>query len=224
MTGKRPILRYYGGKWRISSWIIEHFPPHRIYVEPFAGAASVLLRKEPSQIEVLNDLNRRVTSLFAVLRQPSTAKRLYEMLWATPYSAAEFADAQEQSPDPVEDARRLIILGHQAHGATGPSGGKRTGWRRRCENNRTANAATAWASIYQFVPWWCDRLRSVYIECDDALAVIRRWDAPDALIYADPPYLKEMRGETYKNRAYAHDMDRDGHVKLAGVLHDVVGG
>ena len=69
----RPALRYHGGKWRLAPWIIGHFPAHKIYCEPFCGAASVLLRKPRSRIEIINDLDSEVTNLFQILRDPEHA-------------------------------------------------------------------------------------------------------------------------------------------------------
>lgn len=28
------VLKYPGAKWRISEWIISHFPEHKVYCEP----------------------------------------------------------------------------------------------------------------------------------------------------------------------------------------------
>ncbi|WP_420796979.1 DNA adenine methylase [Ectothiorhodospira variabilis] len=178
---KRPALRYHGGKWRLAPWIIRHFPRHRIYVEPFGGAASVLMQKPPSPVEVLNDLNGRIVSAFRVLRDPESAQRLSGLLALTPYAEAEYRACKAPASDPVEDARRLITLSYQAHGSTGASGGKATGWRRGDRGGRSTSARD-WASLPDEVMQWCERLRGVFIEQSDALGIIERYDSPETFI------------------------------------------
>ena len=70
----RPVLRYHGGKWRLAPWILGFFPPHRVYVEPFGGAASVLMRKPRAYAEIYNDLDdvsQAVATLARILRDGS---------------------------------------------------------------------------------------------------------------------------------------------------------
>src|ERR1039457_2876294 len=59
-------LSYIGGKHRLAKRIIEIFPKHTTYVEAFAGGAQVLFHKEPSAVEVLNDLDGELVNFFRV--------------------------------------------------------------------------------------------------------------------------------------------------------------
>ncbi|MEY6717541.1 DNA adenine methylase [Enterobacter hormaechei] len=140
---KHPAIRYHGGKFRLASWIISHFPEHRCYVEPFGGGASVLLKKQASEAEVYNDLDGDVVNLFRVLRNPETAKQLIEACTLTPYSRDEFNCAYEDSDNRVEQARRLIVRATMGFGSAGATKGK-TGFRLDTKRN-SATAQRIWA-------------------------------------------------------------------------------
>jgi DNA adenine methylase len=79
----RPALRYFGGKHKLAPWIISHFPKHRVYVEPFGGAASVLIQKPRSYAEVYNDLDDSVWSFFKVLQSKEKSLELRRLLQVT---------------------------------------------------------------------------------------------------------------------------------------------
>src|ERR1035441_732283 len=62
-------LAYIGGKNRLAKQIISMLPEHTTYVEPFAGGAQVFFHKEPSRVEVLNDLDGEMVNFFRVCQQ-----------------------------------------------------------------------------------------------------------------------------------------------------------
>lgn len=101
MAPDRPVLRWHGGKWLLAPWIISHFPAHNVYVEPFGGAGSVLMRKERSYAEVWNDLDGDVVNLFRVLRT-SDADRLVALCRLTPFSREGFEESYAETPDDIE--------------------------------------------------------------------------------------------------------------------------
>ena len=76
--GLKSPIAWYGGKAYYAEWLIDRFPDHRVYVEPFGGAANVLLRKPRSEVEVYNDVDDRVVNLFRVIRDP---EQLLYNLW-----------------------------------------------------------------------------------------------------------------------------------------------
>lgn len=214
----RPALRYYGGKFKIADWLISHFPDHTTYVEPFAGGASVMLRKSPSPAEILNDLDENVVNYFRILREkPLELKRLIDF---TPFSRAEVYLACEPTDDPLERARRFHVRSWQTmHGA--PHMG-RNGWRFKRGGHKDRTPAVDWADTAR-LPAIAERLKAVMIERDDALAVIRRFDAPSTLFYCDPPYVRASRSDRWARCGYRLEMDDDGHRALAELLHQVKG-
>lgn len=218
---RRPALRWHGGKWRLAPRIIEHFPPHRRYVEPFGGAASVLLRKPRAYAEIYNDLNEEVVTLFRVLRDPELGGALIAQLRLTPFARAELEQSYHPSPDPVEIARRLIVRSFQGFGSAGVNGAT-TGFRANSDRSGTTPAHD-WANYPDCVPALIERLQGVVIERKDALALAAAMDREDTLIYFDPPYLPETRskkrGPQGLYHSYKCDMTTEDHERfLAAVL------
>jgi DNA adenine methylase len=112
---RRPAFNIYGGKWRIADWIAGLLPAHGVYVEPFGGAASVLLRKRPSRKEVFNDLSGDVHNFFKVLRDEALGPRLVAALRMTQVSRREFEESLGDGDDgPLERARKFFVRTNQS--------------------------------------------------------------------------------------------------------------
>ena len=214
----RPVLRYFGGKWKIAPWILEHFPPHRIYVETFGGAASVLMRKQRVYLEVYNDLDQEIVNVFRVMRTARDAEKLERLLRMTPYSRDEFLLSLVRVTDPVERARRTIVRSFQGFGSSGIFKGN-TGF--RAHDNRLMGSAACrqWQHYPRLLATFTERMQGVVIENKPALEVIEQQDTEDTLFYVDPPYVAETR----RSGQYRHEMSVDDHVELAGVLSKVIG-
>lgn len=216
----RPVLRYFGGKWRLAPWIISHFPPHKVYVEPFGGSASVLMRKPRSYAEVYNDLDGEVVGLFKVLRNPVLSLELEKRLRLTPFAREEFDEAYEETNDPVESARRLIIRAYMGFGSDGynPENGK-TGF--RANSNRSGTTpAHDWLNYPDQIQRFCTRLDGVVIENRDAIEVMEQQDSSCALHFVDPPYVHDTRGTRH---AYRFEMNDEAHAALVTFLATLQG-
>lgn len=213
----RPVLRWHGGKWMLAPKIIAHMPPHRIYVEPFGGAGSVLIRKPRAYCDVYNDLDDDVVGLFRVLQNPEQAARLRDLLKLTPFARKEFEIGWDETDDPVERARRLIIrafmgFGSNAHSSLG-RGFKTTGFRANSNKSGTVPAHD-WENYPDALEAIIERFRGVLIEHRDACQVMTSHDGEDTLHYVDPPYLPETRSPANKYdgkyRMYRHELDGGG--------------
>lgn len=230
----RPILRYHGGKFRLAEWVVGHFPAHRTYIEPYGGAASVLLQKERSYAEVYNDLDAEVVNVFRVMRDPDQAEVLGHLLRLTPFARDEFEKAYQPSEDAsaIERARCTIVKSFMGFGSASihdlrPRGMRTaasswrppTGFRNNSSRSGTTPAHD-WRHYPDHLASFCSRLQGVVIENRRAIEVIMQHQGPDALVYVDPPYLPEVRtGFRWpSDRQYTHEMDEGDHRDLAAVL------
>lgn len=213
----KPLVPYHGGKGRLADWIVGLIPPHRVYVEPFAGSAAVLLAKPVATHEILNDLDSNAVTFYRVLRERPEDLELACRL--TPYAREEFllADLDDESIDELERARRWWIRTSQSFNHT--AGGK-TGW--ATSIHRGSNSARTVLNRIERFAAAVERLEHVVIENRDAVDVITQYSAPDAVIYADPPYLASTRTAMAKRPGgdYKHEFstERD-HLRLAEALH-----
>jgi DNA adenine methylase len=213
----RPPVKWHGGKHYLAKRIIEQFPPHKTYVEPFGGAASVLLNKVPSGVEVYNDLDQRLTRLFQVIRDHGA--EFHRRLSLTPYSEVEFVESTHPVEDVIEQARRDFVRWRQSIGGRG-DGFSLTLHRVRRE---MADVVSGYLSaIDSELPKIIERLSTVQTLCRPATSVIEKYDSPETLFYLDPPYLPETRagGGTAK---YGIEMTKDDHVELAHVVRQCQG-
>lgn len=211
-----PVLRYVGAKWMLADWIISNFPPHRAYIEPFAGSCAVFLRKPPSSVEVLNDLNCEIVNFLRVLR--SRPEELVAQIALTPWSVEEYRLSYKPSDDPLEAARRFYTRCWQSFSGTS---GTPSGWRNR---RYSVGRASLPKEFQRLDGLWgaAIALTDAVIENKPALEVIQYYDAPDVLFYVDPPYVKRTRSGGGHTR-YAHEMSDQDHRDLADVLRECRG-
>jgi DNA adenine methylase len=213
---------YLGGKSRMVQTILPLLPPHTTYIEPFSGAANILLAKEPAKVEVMNDAAGLLVNFFRVLQNPVQRTALMDRLQWTPYSRMEYARALEHldDPDPVMKAWGFFVAQCQGISGSGSMGV-------RSVNNwgysRNTNHAKPFRGHVEKLPAIAERLLDVNIEHGDGVDVIRRWDAPSILFYVDPPYVDATRTNKSGRSAYHAEIDDGGHQRLVSALLNLKG-
>lgn len=217
-----PALRYHGAKFRLAPWVMQFFPDHRVYVEPFGGAAGVLLQKPRAYAEVYNDLDDDIANFFRVLRDPEQAEQLIQLLHLTPYARSEFDLSYEYCTDPIERARRTAVRAGMGFGSAGATKGV-TGF--RIDTARPYGTAQhLWTRYPGQLPAVIERLQGVLIENRPAIEVMQQHDTPDTLHFVDPPYVFGTRSQrNVVQGCYRHEMTDEQHMELLGVLKNLQG-
>lgn len=226
MTAKRPLLNYFGGKWRIAPWVISHIPDHKIYCEPFGGSLSILLRKQRSQREIVNDIDAELVNLYIQARDNGI--ELQRRLKMTPHSRWEYRASMIKAPaDPIEQARRTMV---RCYFGIGDSFLHNHNAFRTSKTSNTC-VAKSWTNLAEVFDSVVDRLQSVTIEQLSYEKMFEKYDSKATVWYLDPPYVlsSRTRKHSYRDEFTANDhmvfiglvKHLKGHVVLSGYNSDI---
>ena len=217
---------WYGGKASHLGWLLPLLPKTRHFVDLFGGSAAVLLNREPSQIETYNDLDKNLVNFFRVLReQPDELARLLSL---TPYSREERKICLRSMREPPEDlsvekARQFFVMAKQTPRGQAQmiTDSELNAWRFTRNNIQNGMGVynAQWQSGIDGLAAVAARLRNVQIENYPALDILRLYNDPGVLVYADPPYVHDTR-RLDKTSTYAHEMSVEDHIALAKALHN----
>lgn len=180
MLKPKPLVPWIGGKRKLAKHILP-FPEHTCYVEPFCGAAALFFLKDPSKVEVLNDVNGDIVNLYRVVKHHFS--ELYSQFKWVLISRENWETLKQVPADGLTDiqrAARFLYLQKLAFG------GKVSG--------QTFGTATTSPPRFNLLSLEHDlseahlRLARTAIEHLDWVACIKKYDRTDTLFYCDPPY------------------------------------
>ena len=207
----KAIMKYPGSKWSLATWIIDFFPDHHSYLEPFFGSGAILFNKPPSHIETVNDLDGTVINLFEWIKKDP--EKLAHEIYYTPYARQVYEDAFVVIPESsLEKAVNFYIRLNMGQGFR-TNGGK-VGWKNDVQGRERAYAAKDWCQLPERIMQAAERLRGVQIENQSAMELIPKFNYPNVLIYADPPYVLRTR----QGKQYRCELSEEEHEELLEIL------
>lgn len=201
---KGSVIRYFGGKGNgLSKRLLSYFPDDyekMKYLEAFGGSAAVLFNKRISPIEIYNDLEDNVYSLFKVLSDRDLFKTFKEKCDLTPYSKRimdEFRTSLKEDDLSIEErAYKYFVVNRTAY--NGHGGFSSSPAIRRNMSKSISDYLSTVDRLYEIH----QRISKVIIHNTDAIDLIKKYDKEDWMMYLDPPY----HWSTRTSARYKEDM------------------
>lgn len=176
----KPILRWPGGKTRLLPEILPLIPTHRLYCEPFAGGLAVLLAKERSKAEVVNDTNGTLVSLYRNVQYhlPAVIAEIEYVL----NSRRTLHDFLKQPGlTEIQRAARYLVCNKISFAGDCHS---------FAVSRQSGGAGISRTNAQEAIKELNQRLDKVVIENIEYDHCIRLYDSPETFFFMDPPYLK----------------------------------
>lgn len=199
--------------------ILDFFPSHTTYAEPFGGGASMLMAKYPSPVEVYNDLNSDLVNFFRIIRDRDMFTEFHRLIEMTPYSREEYQYCMDEWQTETDPLKRAYLWYYIARTSFGGKFGASWGTAVTSSNRGISSTTSAWLATIEKLPQIHKRLMEVQIENVPYQKIIKRFDTDRTFFYCDPPYVPETR----KAGVYKHEMTLEDHEELVDILLNIKG-
>lgn len=207
---KLVLTKYMGGKYYMAKNIISLFTEHYCYVEVFGGGGHVLLQKPKSTVEVLNDLDEVIYTVWKTIKEKGdlvkkeledyiVSRKIYEELKAEWFSG-------NRGKNDVEITCRFLYLCNNSFSGIIDSD---------FSSSPLRNKACSFFGRVSIISLIKNRLKNVVIENLDFRECIRKYDTEETLFYLDPPY--------YNKNYYMTNFTIKDHEDLAEILNNIKG-
>ena len=161
----QPVISWMGNKRLMTRRLLTLLQERWRYVEPFAGSAALLLAKEPSKVEVLNDLNGDLVNFYRVIKYHK--EEFIREFGEVPVARQEFADyLNQRGLTDIQRAARWFYLNKFSFG------GKGQHYARQRDRPPIDREGLLWR-----LGALKERLRGVVLENQDWREVLRFYDA-----------------------------------------------
>lgn len=201
---KPPIPRM-GGKSKLRKHIIERIPEHICYVEPFFGAGWVYFGKEPSKVEVINDIDKELVNMFRMIKYHAPEiERMLEYECSGRDMFEEYKHCTVEYLTEIQRAVRFLYLISQSFASRGTTYGYAT--------NTKPSPQIFYKGVLGDIK---ERLRNTYVENKGFDDIINRYDRPHSFFFCDPPY--------FETAGYGSEFGQKEHLLLRDLLSKIKG-
>ncbi len=211
----KPLLKWHGGKFYLHQWIINHFPndyQNLIYVELAIGGGSILLNKQQSIKEIINDKNPKLINVYNILINHT--KEFINQLSHTKYNEETFENTLEDSDnvfnDNIDHAVNYYILSRMSRGGMG----KNFAWSERFRGNQFGDV-NAWENSIKNLENIKNRIKNVELLNKDFRVILNDYNDLNTFLYIDLPYLQSTRTS---KEVYEYEMSKKDHKDLLELI------
>lgn len=170
------------GRLPIRKELAQVLPPHKIYVEAFAGGGEVIWEKDPSEVEVINDINPLIIKAHRIIKslKEEDYKKLARYNWTK--DKEYFNNLKKREPaNNLDFIHKIMYL--STVGIKSTSGGF-FDFNYRFQVNPEINDIQ-WEKRLRVAQ---ERFKNVILENSDYQEIVKKYDSKDTFFLFDPPH------------------------------------